>query len=320
METIVDIRPFAKKHIQAGVTVIPLLPRQKAPDTYLSHPHQAHINKVEDVDVYFKPESNMGLVCGVESMNVIALDFDHKDDPKLAEMIKAFDAEHHKILSKLTKVITSGGCHYYLRVKDPSVYNNGDFFINDIKMGQVRTNKLYVVMPPSLHPNGMRYVFERFIPYADLPSIELHELGISQRRDLVSVTPQVEERRMKRRTTAPNALAEHLMNRFSKGKAKNVYVEKAIANTRKRILAAVKGERNTIINVEIYSLARLIPTSNLTEERIMSELYDDALSLYDPDDRDDASDIINLVGVFKSAIEAGMKKPKEFRAIGNSRR
>jgi len=317
METIFDIRPYAKANISSGVTVIPLLPRQKAPDTSISHPHQAHVNKEEDVGVYFKPENNMGLACGSESMDVVVVDFDLKDDPKLAEVLKAFEAEHSEILSKLIKVKTGGGCHYYLRGADPSAYNNGDFYICDHKMGQIRTNGGYVVMPPSLHPNGKRYTYERFIPFAKLPLVELSKLGIIQRREMLILMPQPQEERSTRKpAVAPNLLTAHLLNKLSGGKTKNTYMEKVIENTRERILGAVEGERNQTINGEIYSLGRLIPVSDLTRERIFSELFDDALSLYDPDNPEDASDIKHLGSVFNSAIEAGMKNPKEIRSIG----
>lgn len=132
--------------------------------------------------------------------------------------------------------------------------------------------------------------------------------------------PHVKENRKLKKAAAPNALTSHLLDRFSKGKTKNAYVEKAVSNARERILSAVRGERNTIINGEIYSLARLTPISSLSSEQIYHELYDDALSLYDPNDRDDASDIRHFGSVFKSAIDAGIKKPKEMDGIGCRRR
>lgn len=131
-----------------GLCVIPVPFGRKAPVVQW-RAYQHRKPTPAEIQAWFGGrESNLAVVCGKISGNVIVLDFDD-----VAVYRKFFNTE--KIESGTIVVRTgSGKRHVYLHASDPVP----SFKIPQLKL-EVRSDGNIVVLPPSMHPCGRRYEF-----------------------------------------------------------------------------------------------------------------------------------------------------------------
>lgn len=99
---------------------------------------------------------NLAVLCGEPSGGLVCLDFDDKEK----------GLEHP--LNTLT-VRTGKGIHYYVRVTDAEIRNRS---FPDASL-DIRGQGGIAILPPSIHPSGRVYRFERVEPVADISKAQL---------------------------------------------------------------------------------------------------------------------------------------------------
>ena len=147
---------YAIFYLTYGLSVIPLRHGEKTPlikwERYEKEPPS-----IAEARKWFEGTDNIAIVCGRVSGNLVVVDFDDVEVyNKFLKEIEG-DAELKDIIDNTWLVQTGKGYHIYLRVDSDNVVKTGKLGSVDIK-GEGG----YVVAPPSLHPNGMRYTFIRF--------------------------------------------------------------------------------------------------------------------------------------------------------------
>lgn len=154
----------ALKYLHAGFSVIPLLPRDKKPAVPWTE-YQRRMPTEDEIKEWFvNTNYNIGIVTGAVS-GIAVVDLD-------SEEAIAF-AKKHFPLTPLVK--TAKGYHAYYRYRE-GVRN---FQKRDDLPGiDLRGDGGYVVAPPSVHPTGKKYQWERGksigdIPIGELPNIVL---------------------------------------------------------------------------------------------------------------------------------------------------
>jgi len=139
-----DNSKYIQKYQQEGLNVIPCKEREKLPA--ISWKEYQNQNYRDDIPSTL----NIAVICGKISNNLVVVDVDKSDLDLVNEI-------YPNALKKTRVVKTgSGGYHIYFRVPElpmkPLRLNkpNGDHI-------DVQVNGTYVVVPPSIHPNGHEY-------------------------------------------------------------------------------------------------------------------------------------------------------------------
>lgn len=135
---------YVKKYRSEGLNVIPCKEGRKEP---LINWKDYQTKKYDEI---FPPSSNIAIICGEISGNLVVVDVDKSDLGLVNEI-------YPDALKKTRVVRTgSGGYHLFFRVhelpKKPLRLNkdNGDHI-------DIQVNGTYVIAPPSIHPNGQEY-------------------------------------------------------------------------------------------------------------------------------------------------------------------
>lgn len=160
-----DILDLALTLRSEGISVIPLLPREKKPALTSWTVYQERLPTETEVHAWFdKPGNNIGIVCGKVSGNLAVLDF---DDPKKAE---AWGARYASAFDGCPIVQTGRGFHVYLRSTVPLRGSKNDQY-------EVKGEGGYVVGPGSVHPNGGKYLLKN-ADIAKIPQLDPAILGL----------------------------------------------------------------------------------------------------------------------------------------------
>lgn len=155
----------ARWYAQHGWRIFPLRPHTKEPfkdlGVYLA------TDDLAQIDAWWKrwPSANVGLNCG--GSGIIALDADSYKDTYAGEGLLTLEDEQ-----TLTSLTGSGGTHLLWKMPDGATYGNATG--NLPKGVDVRGMGGYIVLPPSIHPNGNTYQWEagygpHEMPIAPLP-------------------------------------------------------------------------------------------------------------------------------------------------------
>lgn len=134
-----------------GWHIFPLRPRSKEPFAKLGL-YNATCDTDQVIDWWQRwPEANIGLNCGASG--ILGLDLDaYKDAYRGANMLTA---EEHETVTNLTG---SGGNHLLYAMPEGIRYTNAT---GNLPSGiDVRGHGGYLVLPPSIHPNGTPYRWE----------------------------------------------------------------------------------------------------------------------------------------------------------------
>lgn len=144
---------YALKYAALGWQVLPILPRQKIP----ASPHGVldATTDPQQIKEWFEggPQLNVAVACGPES-GVFVVDVDVTEDGS----VNGYDS-----LSKLPGLLPvtvfqhtpRGGCHAFFQTNNPPANSIG------LRPGiDIRSTKTYVLLPPSIHPNGKEYIWE----------------------------------------------------------------------------------------------------------------------------------------------------------------
>lgn len=157
--------------------MLPLRPRDKRPLT--AHGFLDATTNTAQLEKLWKrcPDANVGMACGEASRGAFAVDVDPRNDgdASWAEL----RATHH-VPATPESVTGGGGAHVLFR---------GPVSCTVIAPGvDIKANGGYIVLPPSVHPNGRRYEWDALsrpddMPVAEAPAWLLERCGVRRRRD-----------------------------------------------------------------------------------------------------------------------------------------
>jgi len=145
-------------YCEHGFGIIPIQPRGKRPLT--ANGLNDWFNDPEDACKLWtqRPDLNIAIVCGSASGNLVVLDFDEDDEKDVHgfDTLAEWEDESGELPSTATAITGRGGMHYLYRASKPyhpSV--NRDLGVD------VRGEGSYIVAPPSVHPNGRPYEWNK---------------------------------------------------------------------------------------------------------------------------------------------------------------
>lgn len=136
---------YLRDYLKAGFNVIPLKVRDKIPAVKKWKPLlNEPLTEESLLELYqSNPELNIGLITGPSSRGLVVIDIDHSPPEELAFLIAQ---------NPTATVKTSRGRHYYYLSETKLSNLNFDW-------GELRADGVYVVAPPSIHPDGTLYEF-----------------------------------------------------------------------------------------------------------------------------------------------------------------
>lgn len=142
-----------------GIAVFPVRARGKEPATRRGV-HDATTD-AEGLSEFFDahPDLNLGAAMGSASGGLVAIDVDVDEDAGkdgYAEL-RRWESEHGELPETVTSISGSGGMHMIYRLPEGVTVGNG---VNRGLGIDVRGEGGYVVVHPSVHPNGRRYEWE----------------------------------------------------------------------------------------------------------------------------------------------------------------
>lgn len=155
--TVYDMLPYALQYAQAGFRVFPLSPCDKMPLQGSKGLNEA-TNNLDKIRQWWNtnPFYNIGCATGGDIV-VIDIDegTDNKGDNKSGEdSIMQWQEENGPLPNTLTAISGKGGRHLYYRTTHKCSSKTGV-----IKNVDIHAEGGYIVLPPSIHPNGNRYTW-----------------------------------------------------------------------------------------------------------------------------------------------------------------
>lgn len=152
-----ELSKAAEKYAKLGLAVFPVLPRSKKPAT-------KHGLKDATTDIstiregwHRNPMFNIGMATGAASGGVVVIDIDVDPDSGKDgfEYLNKWEREHGELPETVTSITGRGGRHMFYRVRDKVTNTTNEDYGIDL-----RGDGGYVMMPPSIHPNGTTYQWE----------------------------------------------------------------------------------------------------------------------------------------------------------------
>lgn len=198
---------------QRGLCVFPVIPRGKTPAT--KHGFKDATRDPQAIEAWWRnwPSCNIGVATGALS-GVFVIDID-KGEKELRQL----EAQHGALPATVESATPGGGRHIFLRYPGWPVKCSQGELAPGI---DVRGDGGYVVVPPSVHPNGRRYYWkvDAAKAFADAPAWVLDRLKadsigpakitpVEQWREIVS--KGVDDGR---RNATLAKLAGHLLRRY----------------------------------------------------------------------------------------------------------
>lgn len=150
----------AVAYAEKGWFVMPLKPQSKEPAPCLRHGYLDASLDIAQINRWFsKPDLNIGLA--IAQSNLVVLDFD------LRNINNRINWELYRqmcVKFNTHTVKTDNGYHFYFKA-DKTKHFKGKLIPGiDIK------HKGYVVLPPSIHPNGSKYEVINNVEPIELPA------------------------------------------------------------------------------------------------------------------------------------------------------
>jgi len=140
------------------LNVIPIIYKDKKPAIPWADFQKRKSDATDHTHWFSGNSSNIAIVCGGISGNLVVLDF---DNPDLYVGFSDYWQEYYgKPIQDMTPIVQTGGggYHVYLKVKQkPQLYHpTGD---ERKHIPDIQSEGGYVLAPPSIHPNGNPYRF-----------------------------------------------------------------------------------------------------------------------------------------------------------------
>lgn len=269
-----ELKDAAISYAKAGWFIFPLLAREKMPAISRKDGgkglHQA-TNDVDRIEKWWTkhPDHNIGLSVGASGLYVIDVDGERGENA-LKDLL-----EQHGPLPDTLCQITGKGFHYFFKhPEDLELGNTASKLAPGI---DTRGYGGYVVLPPSIHPDGGVYAWkDQDIVPAQLP--EWISEGVKQ---VVWIPP----------THTPSAYSINV----------HPYVRRVWENVQGTLQSAQPGTRNNALNIAAVKMGHWIASNSIDRNRVELELELIArnLGLTDHEIRE----------TLRSGIEKGLESP-----------
>ncbi|WP_257349071.1 bifunctional DNA primase/polymerase [Pseudalkalibacillus decolorationis] len=155
---------FAQK---LNLPVFPLCPRTKKP--IHDGGFKNATTDIEQIKEWWNatPDANIGMPCGAVS-GIVVLDEDPRNGG--SESLHRLEDDYEKLPDTVTCLTPGGGQHFWFKWDDRISKSK----LYEYEGLDVQGNGKYVVLPPSVHPNGKEYTFELSsrpleVPIAEMP-------------------------------------------------------------------------------------------------------------------------------------------------------
>lgn len=151
-EQLSELGQAALDCLERGWSVIPLKANGKRPNTI--HGLNDWTDDPESVRAIWQkyPNKNIGVVCGKPSHGLLVLDFDIDDEEgydSVHDFLIPWEKEHGELPETVTEITGRGGLHYFYRTdRKIQKCENEELHID------IRAEGSYVMVSPSVHPNG----------------------------------------------------------------------------------------------------------------------------------------------------------------------
>jgi putative DNA primase/helicase len=283
-----------------GHRVFPCWPGQKEPMT--THGCKDATTDQAQIEEWWKacPDANIGLAPGDD---LAVIDIDVKDGKDGEATLRQHVAQYGPLPATAMQTTPTGGRHLFFRTPRP-VRNTADRPSSPSPIGRgidSRGPGGYVLVAPSLHPNGGNYEWADGCALSDLPPAPLPDwmLDRIERRD--------------REPDKPDSTSEPPAPRGLNLSPHHDYAEAALEREIARLRLALPGGQNGQLNGSAYGLGQLVAAGVLDRDRVEKELFDAASQwVFDPSRG--AWYPHQLNAIIKSGLEAGMKKPRQLPA------
>ena len=286
--TILD---WAKGYASVGWRVFPLPPCSKKA-TLTGWPEKASADPAAVAQMFGGHSGNIALVCG-EGSGVLVIDIDMPDGQK---SIKELESQLGNLPPTRTARTGSGGMHLFYKYPAGRVIPNGKAATNiDIK-----SNRGYVVLPPSVHPDGPLYAWENALPIAELPAAWIEKF-ITKR----SAVPKKNSAKKNSPKAASGGTTNNSTENSDRIFGLEPYVEKAMLDEMKQLAVAPEGERNDTLFKAVAALAGFIPSNLLTEETLRGKAEEAFIKCHPQGYESE-----EFEATFASAVTNGMQNPR----------
>lgn len=257
------------------------------------------------------PAANIGAAGGADSgFWVLDADLKPETDEDGFRTLRELEALFGEPLPEtLGQITPSGGRHWLFRWPDRKVPNS-----SRAKCGpglDTRGEAGYILVAPSIHPNGRRYVWTADPETASVAAAPdwLVHLAIGAPEDLDWLRRALDGK------TLPAWLAKRLSVPKTPAGAErepppggvHPYARKALDEEAQKVRNAVQGSRNSTLNEAAFNLGQFIPTGHLPRSLIEQHLSVAALACFGSDQRE----LIAAQKTIRSGIEGGMLHPRE---------
>jgi hypothetical protein len=260
-----------------GWAVFPCAPMSKAPACRRGF-HEATTNPAT-LRRWFASQQNynVGIATGLIS-GIWVLDADGAIG---ATTLGELEAEHGALPATLTS-ISSSGCHLWFRA-------DGELQCSAGRIGaglDVRADGAYIIAPPSVHPDGVRYRWSSEMAPAPAP-------------DWLT--------RLARRRPAPPAMPNPV-RRCSTGGDRSAYARAALEYEIASLASTPQGQRNHALNRASFALHQLVASGELDAAEVQDRLVAAASAnglMTDPTDGPRA-----VLATIRSGARAGLQQPR----------
>lgn len=164
-----SLTDWANKYDSEGLSIFPLPFKSKNDKTFKWGVYQQRRPTKDEIKTWFNGRpSNIAVVCGGISGGLVVVEFDVQENYE--KFNEVFVNRTGNTLTEFTRV-TKGkrGPHVWLRVRTPVESHK-------FPMCEIRSEGNYIVVPPSVHPEGHEYKFLNNLPIKTIDS--LLEVGI----------------------------------------------------------------------------------------------------------------------------------------------
>ena len=164
-----DIKELVSQYRSESLSIFPLPYKSKRDDSFKWGEFQKRLATDAEVARWFNGhQTNIAVVCGKISGNLVVVEF---DDP--ANFTRFNQAFHNLTKCDITEVtrVTQGkrGPHVWLRTSQPVKSRK-------YPTCEIRSDGNYIVVPPSVHPDGPEYRFLSEMPIWEIDTLK--EVGI----------------------------------------------------------------------------------------------------------------------------------------------
>jgi putative DNA primase/helicase len=225
------------------------------------------------------PNANIGFPAKPNGVIVIDVDFQGMQN------WRSILAQYPDIAETWTQNTPGGGCHVIYRAPD-AVIGNRDL-APGINVRGVKGDGGYIVLTPSVHPNGMRYHWSYGMGPDEIEIAPLPQYLI----DLLA-TP--------RTASNPPAVVERPSAECRSGQS--AYTKAALDGEVDRVRHAINGTRNNTLNKSSFALGQFVGSGELNRSEVDNKLLNAALTsgLSESEAR----------ATINSGIEAGIREPR----------